>query len=167
MKDNQAFCAACGHPAGKPVIAKSAEAVEYAKFERAVRQLSRFWYLFAGLSVILGAIGLFAIQTELTTHTGPWEPWPHPYIWNWTLFGSAAWMLFATRVALALASGWCLQRQTDWGRPVAIFAGALAFTQFPIGVVLGVYTLSMLLGKRRATLYDRIAESTKNLVGVR
>jgi len=97
LKDSQAFCAGCGHAAGKSFAAQSAEKVELGKFDRAIRRLARFWSLFGILNIVLGAMGLFAIQTGLTTHPGPWEPWPHPYIWNWTLAGSLAWSLLAAR----------------------------------------------------------------------
>ena len=83
----QGLCARCGHSTAVVAIAKS-EQGELDRFERAIRRLSRYWYLFAGVSMVLGLIGLFAVQTGLSLQAGPWEPWPHPYIWNWTLTGA-------------------------------------------------------------------------------
>lgn len=160
VTETQPFCAKCG----QPVAAAVAEAAEQRKFERAIRRLSRYWYLFAGLSIVLGAMGLFAIQTGLSMHAGPWEPWPHPYIWNWTLTGSTAWTLLGLRILSACAAGWGLARHTDWSRPVALLAAVVAFTEFPIGFALAVYTFSVLLGKRHSELYARIGKQESTMV---
>lgn len=152
VSETQEFCAKCG----QPVAAMVAEAAEQFRFEQAIRRLAFYWYVFAGLSLVLGVMGLFAVQTGLTMNAGPWEPWPHPYIWNWTLAGSVAWTLLSLRVAAAAAAGWGLTRHTDWSRPVTLFAAGIAFLQFPIGLVLAIYTFSVLLGKHHASLYARI-----------
>ena len=165
IKENQAFCSGCGHPAGKPIISQPSEKVDLMKFDRTIRRLSRYWFLFAGINVVLGGMGLFAIQSGLTSHPGPWEPWPHPYIWNWTLVGGLAWSLLVARIALSVAASWGLQQRTDWGRVVAILAAAVSFLQFPIGLALGVYTLQALIGKRHATLYDQL--ESRAALGVR
>lgn len=162
IANNQAFCSGCGHPTP---TAPSGVA-ELQRFENRVRRLSRCWYGFAGLSLVLGLMGLFAVQTGISNHIGPWEPWPHPYIWNWTLSGSSAWILLSVRLAAAVAAGWGLARHTDWSRTIALAAAAFAFTQFPIGLVLAVYTFSVLLGKHNAELYRRLV-APGNLVEVR
>jgi zinc-ribbon domain len=156
LKENQTFCTGCGHAAGNPLAAGTGEEARLGKFDRAIRRLSRYWYLFAGINIVLGAMGLFAIQTSLTVHPGPWEPWPHPYIWNWTMAGGLAWSLLAARIVLSFAAGWGLQRRADWGRVVAMFAGIISILQFPVGLVLGVYTLQALLGRHHATMYDHL-----------
>jgi len=156
IKENQAFCSGCGHAAGKTIVSQAPEGADLIRFDRSIRRLSRYWFLFAGFSVVLGGMGLFAIQSGLSSHTGPWEPWPHPYIWNWTLAGPLAWSLLAARIALSVAAAWGLQQRTDWGRVVALLAAAVSFLQFPIGLVLGVYTLQALLGKHHSTLYDHL-----------
>jgi hypothetical protein len=125
-------------------------------FERVIRNLSRFWYLFAGLNLVLGLTGLFLVQTGLASTPGPWEPWPHPPLWEWTLVGGAAWTLVITRVVLSAAVGWGLQNHTDWGRPVAIASGIFSLLQFPIGLVLGTYTLAVLIGKHHGELYHQL-----------
>lgn len=158
----QTFCARCGHSITR--ILKQGDNGELARFERTIRRLSRYWYLFAGLSVVLGVMGLFAVQTGLSMQAGPWEPWPHPYIWNWTLAGGVGWMLFLLRVGFAAAAGWGLSRETDWSRPVALIAAGIAFLEFPIGVVLAVYTFSVLLGRHHAELYARLESMHRTLV---
>ncbi len=156
VSEGPGFCSRCGHSTNNVLGTQSAEAVELSRFQRAVRRLSRFWFLFAGLNVVLGVMGLFAVQTGLSMHTGPWEPWPHPYIWDWTLVGSTAWTLLSLRIAAAVAAGWGMTRLTDWSRPVSLIASGLAFLEFPIGFALAIYTFSVLVGKRHALLYSRL-----------
>jgi hypothetical protein len=150
--EQEANCPRCGQPAGAALPPLTTDEIEYANADRIMRRLSRYWYLFAALSFGLGATGLFMVMTGLTTTVGPWEPWPHPPAWNWTFAGHAAWMIVIVRVVLSLAAAWGLGHRTDWARPVAVAAGAFALLQFPIGAVLGVYTLLELLVRRRGVL---------------
>jgi hypothetical protein len=48
-----------------------------------------------------------------------------------------------------------LRDRTDGARLVAGMAGVIAMTQFPVGLLLGAYTLVKLLGKRNAELFVR------------
>lgn len=164
VTDKQAYCSRCGHATTSATGTLAAEAAELFRFQRKIRRLRRYWYLFAGLSAVLGVMGLFAVQTGLTMHTGPWEPWPHPYIWNWTMEGGVAWTLLLLRVVGAIAAGWGLERVTDWSRPVALIAACVAFLDFPIGFLLAVYTFSALLGKHHAQLYEQLHQKEMTLV---
>jgi hypothetical protein len=161
---SQDFCSRCGHSTNAAKGTQVAEGAELSRFQGKIRRLRRFWYLFAALSAVLGIIGLFAVQTGLTMHTGPWEPWPHPYIWNWTVAGGVAWTLLLLRIAAAIAAGWGLERMADWSRPVALIAACIAFLDFPIGFVLAVYTFSVLLGKHHAQLYELLRHKEMTLV---
>jgi len=164
IADKQAFCSRCGHSTTNATETQAADTAELIRFQRKIQRLRRYWYLFAGLSAVLGIMGLIAVQTGLTMHTGPWEPWPHPYIWNWTLAGGVAWTLLLLRVAAAIAAGWGLERMTDWSRSVALLAACVAFLEFPIGFLLAVYTFSALLGKHHAQLYGRLRQKDMTLV---
>ena len=163
IAENQAFCSRCGS-SGNKFAAEARETAELLRYRSSIRRLSRYFYFLAGLSTVLGIMGLLAVQTGLSTHTGPWEPWPHPYIWNWTLMGSTAWLLLVLRVVAAGAAGWGLNRLTDWSRPVALIAAATAFLEFPIGFALAVYALSVLLGRHHASLYGRLTAPEPKLV---
>lgn len=160
---NQAFCSRCGHSTSSAAGTQQAEAAEFFRFQRRIRRLSRYWFLFAGLSAALGMMGIIAVQTGLTMQTGPWEPWPHPHIWNWTMAGGVAWTLLLLRIAAAFAAGWGLLRITDWSRPMALIAACVAFLDFPIGFLLAVYTFSALLGKQQSHLYQRLFEKKMTL----
>jgi len=164
VSGKQAFCSRCGHSTTNATGTQTAETAELFRFQRSIRRLSHYWYFFGGLSATLGIMGLFAVQIGLTMHTGPWEPWPHPYLWDWTLAGGVTWTLLVLRVAAAIAAGWGLQRMTDWSRPVTLIAGCVAFLEFPIGFALAVYTFSVLLGKHHAELYTRLRQKESTLV---
>jgi len=155
IADGQENCVRCGRST-RSLTSQSAEALEIGRFQCTIKRLSRLWFLFAGLNLILGLMGFFAGQFSFLAQTGPWEPWPHPYIWDWTLAGSAAWTLLSLRIATAVAAGWGMNRLTDWSRPVTLIAAGFAFLEFPIGFALAIYSFSVLLGKHHALLYSRL-----------
>jgi len=144
-------CEGCGNPSGSQ---HTSLALERAHFDRIIRTLGHLWYAFAALSVTLAIIGLFMVQTGLMNSAGPWEPWPHPPVWSKILAGSGGWALAFSRIVLGAAAGWGLIHRTDWCRVVAILASAIALTQFPMGAVLGVFTLIMTIGRHRIELYN-------------
>jgi hypothetical protein len=151
LTENQPVCPGCGHPAGESLLQEGAVA-EQTRFDRNILWLSRCWVLFAALTLALGVAGFF-IGPAGAAYAGPYEPWPHPPVWNWTLTPSVVWILLVSRVVLSLVAAWGLKERFDWSRPTAILAGAVAITQFPVGLVLGAYTIAVLMGKHRAALY--------------
>ena len=153
LTEKQPSCPACGHPAGKSPLLNAGVAAEQTRFDRIIRRLSGYWVLFAALNLVLGAAGYFIGPVGAAAHTGPYEPWPHPPIWNWTLALDVVWILLASRVVLSLLAAWALNERFPWSRPVVFLAGAAAITQFPIGLVLGAYTIAALFGKHRAAMY--------------
>jgi hypothetical protein len=153
IAENQPSCPACGVPAGKSLLNSAEVAAEQRRFDRTLRRLGQYWLIFAALSLALGVAGFFLGPTGSNGHSVPYEPWPHPPIWNWTMGGDVVWILLASRVVLALMAAWGLRQRCEWCRPVAMLAGAAAVTQFPIGLVLGSITIAVLIGKHRAALY--------------
>lgn len=153
LTDNQPSCPACGHTAGEALLNQPPEFVEQIRFDRNVHRLSYYWLAFAALEFALGAAGFFIAPFTAAAHTLPYEPWPHPLIWNWTLLPGVVWVLLASRVLLSLVAAWGLKERFGWSRTAAILAGALAITQFPVGLVLGAYTIAVLSGKHRAAMY--------------
>jgi len=161
IQENELVCRGCGLPAGPPFVPLTPEAAKRDHFSRTVHQLGRFYYLFAGLSVALAVAGLIMVQIGQTSAAGPWEPWPHPQAWAWTLFGITAWTFVSLRVAVAIAAGWGLMNSARWGRVVAFLAATLAITQFPIGAVLGVYTFVVMTGRRCGEFYHERTPSRR------
>lgn len=134
----------------------AATAGEQDRMARVVSRLSLYYVLFAGLNVVLGGLGLLMTHLGWAATTGPWEPWPHPPLMEWTYMGAMAWSLLAIRVALALAAWDGLRARAGSGRGIAVAAGAAAFTQFPVGLMLGGYTLVSLMGRRAAAVYAHL-----------
>jgi hypothetical protein len=154
MTQTQAFCPSCGRAPGKALDQGAAQIQEQQQFDQSILRLSRFWYLFAALNIVLGLAGWAMFDLHITNFAGPWEPWPHPPGWDWTLQASVTWTLFFSRVVASLLAGWGLREHTEWGRPVALLAAAVALLQFPIGVVLGIYTFALLVGRQHSALYE-------------
>ena len=151
----EGVCSRCGMPV-KPAVPRTAgEAAALYQFGRTIRRLRHFWFLFACLNVALGVAGLIMVQIGWSHHAGPWEPWPHPPLIDWTFLGGSGWALLIARIALAAAASIGLRDRTDWSRLVTGMAAIVAMTQFPIGLLLGAYTLVKLLGKRNAELFAR------------
>jgi len=153
---NETVCPQCGRPAKAMVPGLPGEAAAVYAFGRTIRKLRHYWFLFACLNVALGVTGAVMVQIGLSHQAGPWEPWPHPPLLDWTYLGGSAWTLLIVRVALAAAASFGLREHSDWSRLVTGMAAIVAMTQFPIGLLLGAYTLVKLLGKRNAELYARL-----------
>ncbi|HET6208630.1 MAG TPA: hypothetical protein VFD98_17565 [Terracidiphilus sp.] len=135
----------------------TSSAAQEFEFARTVRQLTKYWFLFACLNVGLGVAGLIMAQLGLIASVGPWEPWPHPPLLEWTYLGGSAWALLIIRVALAVTASMALRDHAGCGRQVTLAAAVVAMTQFPIGLVLGAFTLAKLAGKRTAVFYARLS----------
>lgn len=153
VRDEQGFCPGCGQQVGRSPQSQSAGVSEQQHFDHVMARLSFFWYLFAAQTAGLGLAGLIMGLIGAAGQTRPFEPWPHPPVWNWTMASGVVWMQVASRVILSVLAGWGLRTRTDWSRPMVIVAGAAAITQFPIGLILGAYTIAVLTGKRHAALY--------------
>jgi hypothetical protein len=131
-----------------------------------VKALSIFWFVYAGLSLLVGFAGLAFANAFFFGHFSPWMhgPWLHgpwargplPPEWFGPAFLHLAWLSLVVRVGLAAAAGWGLMERTQWGRIVALVAAFLSLLRFPLGTALGIWTLVLLLGYRNGTLYDQL-----------
>jgi hypothetical protein len=126
-----------------------------------IRALSIVWFIYAGLALATGIIGLTFAHAFMGGRFGPWMhgPWgrgPLPP----EVFGPAilhfAWVMVVVRAGLALVAGWGLMERSQWGRVIAIVAAFLSLLKFPFGTALGIWTLVVLLGYRNATLYEQL-----------
>lgn len=151
----ETVCARCGMPVKAAGPGTAGEAAALYQFGRTIRRLRHFWFLFACLNVALGVAGLIMVQIGLSHQAGPWEPWPHPPLIDWTFLGGSGWALLMTRIVFAAAASIGLRDRADWARLVTGMAAIVAMTQFPVGLLLGAYTLVKLLGKRNAELFAK------------
>jgi hypothetical protein len=126
-----------------------------------IRALSIVWFIYAGLALVTGIIGLSFAHAFFGGRFGPWMhgPWargPLPP----EFFGPAilrfAWVMVVVRAGLALVAGWGLMERSQWGRVIAIVAAFLSLLKFPFGTALGIWTLVVLLGYRNTTLYEQL-----------
>jgi hypothetical protein len=169
------YCSGCGQAwvPGQPVCSRCGRTMMVAappipglqfqldSYAGKIRALSIVWFIYAGLSMLLGVLGLAFAGAFFTGHFGPWAhgPWGNgPFRPEW--FGPAmlhfAWLFVVVRAGLAFAAAWGLMERTEWGRIVAIVAAFLCILKFPIGTALAIWTLVTLMGYRNSTLYEQL-----------
>lgn len=161
MEPGQAFCPKCGRPLAPPVPPVPGFQFQLEGYAGKIRALSIFWFVYAGLSLLLGLAGLTFAKAFFSGGFGPWAngPWAHgnmPPFWLGPAFIHLIWVMLVLRAGLAVAAGWGLMEHAQWGRLVAIVAAILCLLKFPFGTALGIWTLVVLLGYRNSTLYDQL-----------
>ncbi len=161
LAPGQPVCPQCGRPVAPPIPPVPNLAFQLHNYAGRIRALSVVWFIYGGLSLAFGVLGLTFAGAFFHGPFGPWAhgPWGHgPWGPEW--FGPAilrfAWTAVVLRSGLALAAGWGLMERAPWGRIVAIVAAFLCLLKIPIGTALGIWTLVTLLGYRNATLYDQL-----------
>ena len=167
LQPGQPACPQCGRPVAPavppipPIPPIPNLDFQLQTFAGRLRALSIVWFVYSGLSLLLGIAGMTFLHAFLDHGFAPWMhgpmdngPWSQPW------FGSAilhfAWAAILIRSALAFVAGWGLMERTEWGRIVAVIAGILSLLKFPIGTALGIWTLVTLLGYRNTTLYTHL-----------
>ena len=158
----QQVCTQCGRPvAAVPIPPVPNFSFQLATYANRVKALSTVWFIYGGLSLAFGVLGISFASAFLHGGFGPFMhgPWGHGPI-NPQWFGPAiihfAWVVILLRSGLAFAAGWGLMERARWGRVVAIVAAFLCILKIPFGTALGIWTLVMLLGYRNTTLYDQL-----------
>jgi hypothetical protein len=136
-------------------------AFEVANYANRIRALSTVWFIYGGLSLVLGIVGL-TVANSFLNGGGFWMhgPWSHGDFPFGPAFGSGilhfVWIMVILRSGLAFAAGWGLMERAPWGRVVAIVAAFLSILKIPLGTALAIWTLVMLLGYRNTSLYDQL-----------
>lgn len=158
----QQACPQCGRPLPPPPPPVPNLAFEVANYANRVRALSTVWFIYGGLVIVTGIIGLSFANAFFSHGFAPWMHGPmnrgdFPFGPG---FGSAiihfAWIMIAVRAGLAFAAGWGLMERAPWGRVVAIVAAFLSILKIPFGTALAIWTLVTLLGFRNSSLYDQL-----------
>jgi len=156
IEPGQAVCPKCGRPLAPQVPPVPGLQFQLENYAGKIRLLGIFWFVYAGLSLLLGIAGLTFAKTVLSGGLAPWVPGPMTHMWMGPTFFRFIWVVLVFRAGLAVAAGWGLMEHSKWGRLVAIVAAILCMLKFPFGTALGVWTLIMLLGYRNTTLYDQL-----------
>ncbi len=152
----QPVCAQCGRPVAATVPLVPNFDFQLQNYASRIRALSIVWFIYGGLSLAFGTLGLFFAGSFFH---GGWGPSGHGFgpVWGFgPLLLRFGWSILIVRSALALLAGWGLMERTQWGRVVAIVAAFFSLIRIPIGTALGIWTLVTLLGYRNTTLYDQM-----------
>ncbi len=157
LTQGQAVCPQCGRPIAPVVPPVPGLLFQIENYRGKVRALAIVWFIYAGLSLLLGFAGLTFARAFFNGGFGPWTHvhGPVPPLWLAALL-PFAWVAVALRGTLAAVAGWGLIEYSGWGRIVAIIAAILSLIKFPLGTALGIWTLVMLLGYRNSTLYEQL-----------
>lgn len=159
LAPGQPLCPQCGRPAAIPVPPVPGMAYLVEIYASKVKTLGIFWFIYAGLSLVTGFVGL-AILRAVFHHSGDWDSgsWGHGPLGPW--FFPAVVHFARTRIilrtCLALAAGFGLMERAQWGRFVALVAAFLNIFNFPFGTALAIVTLVLLLGYRNNALYQQL-----------
>ena len=127
-----------------------------------IKALSIVWFVYGGLSLVLGFIGLAfanAFFPGQLRSVGAWALGSRSAgarRWFGRQFCTSAGPWCCSAPALAFVAGWGLMERARWGRVVAIVASFLFLIKIPIGTALGIWTLVTLLGYRNSTLYEQL-----------
>jgi len=157
----QGFCQQCVRPAVPPVPPVPGLQFQIESYASKVKALSVVWFIYSGLALVTGFMGLAFARAFLSGHFGPWvdSPWAQgtpPPSWLFPVILHFAWVAIIFRVAVAFVAAWGLMERTQWGRIVAIIAAFLSLLKFPFGTALGIWTLVVLLGYRNSSLYEQL-----------
>jgi hypothetical protein len=161
LEAGQPICPKCGRPVAQVVPPIPGLQFQLESYAGKIRVLSIFWFVYAGLSLLLGLAGLTFARAFMSGGFGPWAhgPWmqgPMPPSWFGPAFIHMIWLMLVLRAALALAAAWGLMEHTQWGRLIAIVAAILCLIKFPFGTAIGIWTLVMLLGYQNSSLYEQL-----------
>lgn len=158
----QGYCPNCGRPvtpiAPPPIPGFG---IQLESYSTKIRALGILWFVYAGLSLLVGFAGLAFLRGAFFGGFGPWmmHPMMHgptPPAWVFGAMLPIVWAYMAIRAALAIAAGWGLMAHAQWGRIVAIIAAIVSLIRFPFGTALGIGTLVILLGYRNSRLYEQL-----------
>lgn len=156
MDPGQAFCPKCGRPLAPTVPPVPGLEFQLESYSGKLRALAIFWYVYAGLSLLLGFAGITFARAFMSGSFGPWMHGPMPPMWLGPAFLHFIWIFLVLRAGLAVAAGWGLMEHAQWGRLVAIVASVFCILKFPFGTALAIWTLVTLLGYRNSSLYDQL-----------
>ena len=95
IEAGQGFCPQCGRPVAAPVPPVPGLQFQLESYAGRVKALSVVWFIYAGLALVTGFMGLAFANAFLSGRFGPWMhgPWaqgPLPPEWIFPASGSTA-----------------------------------------------------------------------------
>lgn len=161
LTPGQPICPNCGRPvaplppmAPPPVPGFEVQLESYAS---KVKALGVLWFIYGGLSLLLGFAALSFAGHFLWGGMGRWMHGPMPpMMWFGPLWLRFAGVFLAGWAILSAVAGWGLLQHAGWGRILAIIVAILNILKFPFGTALGIFTLVVLLGYQNTRLYEQL-----------
>lgn len=154
----QTVCTRCGRPVAVPPPYPGIQ-LELNSYAGKIRALSIVWFIWGGISLAFGFLGMAFANAFMAGRFGHWMNGPIPPLWLGPGFVHFIWLVLVSRAILAFLAGWGLMQHTTWGRIVAIVAAFFSLLKIPFGTALGIWTLVTLLGYRNTALYDQLPEA--------
>lgn len=157
LEPGKLVCPQCNRPVAPQLPPVPGFEFVLAGYASKIRVLGILWLVYAGVSLIFGAVGLTVVHSIFSAGGAPWMHGHAPQMWFFPELLRFAWVFLVGRAILAAVAGWGLLERTQWGRIVAIVASILNFFHFfPFGLALGIATLIILVGARNWSLYDEL-----------
>lgn len=172
LEDSANFCTKCGKRLAPAAEASQATAIPvsarpafYGRVSRHLQLVAILWFVYAAIRLVdvfwLYAVGRIYIPSFVGAIVSMSHPIVLHYPFGWLLSSSlafiATWILFWSVVQLIAA--WGLLERAPWARLLILVLAILSLLRFPLGTVLGIYTLWALLPERSAVEYRRLAEN--------
>ncbi len=164
LETGVAVCPQCGRivpqafPAAPAVPPPAVPGLAYQldRYAGTVRMLGILWFVYAGISIFFGFIGMAFVHSFFSGGFGPWMHGSEIPDWIFPAAIHFGWLLLSMRVILSVVAGWGLLERAQWGRIVAIVAAILNLIHPLLGTALGIATLVILLGSRNSMLYEQL-----------
>jgi hypothetical protein len=155
----QGICPQCGRPVPMPVPPVPGIEFQLAGYADKVKALAICWFVYAGIVLFFGTVGLAFANVFFSRHFGNWDGGPfHGPDWFFPAMVHFAWVILVLRSGLAIVAGVGLLQRTEWGRILAIVSAFLSLLHPPFGMALGIWTLIMLLGYKNSRLYEQTSD---------
>ncbi|HWC15716.1 MAG TPA: zinc ribbon domain-containing protein [Terriglobales bacterium] len=146
------YCRQCGAAAATDAPAANPAVHSGSKLARRLPVLAVLWLIYGLLEATrAAAVHLFTRLSQFWWNGPEWSHWAGP----WVSFWIATWFLCSA--VLAFAAAWGLHQRLSWGRTTAIVAAIFALTHPPFGLLLGLYTLVVLLSGDAGNQYQQMA----------
>jgi zinc-ribbon domain len=154
LQPDYRVCPKCGIPIAGATPAAAYASPAGSRMARHLRTLGILWMI-TGCLWLLPSLTLFGLFSGF--HLGM----AHHMFFGWPVAPPFLFSIGSIFLLIAVASicvGWGLMTRESWARVVAIIVGALVILHFPLGTLLGIYTLWVLLSNGAAAEYQGISK---------
>jgi hypothetical protein len=142
-----------------------APAVPTGRVRHHLHLVAIFWLIFAAIRLVgvfwLFAVGRIAMPVIINGIIALSQPLGHHFLFGRFISESltfvAVWIGFWA--ALEIIAVWGLLVHAPWARIMILVLSVLSIFRFPLGTVLGIYTIWVLLPAHAAAEYDQLSQS--------